>query len=90
MVVLEGERWLVTEKYGAEMEQPEQMPVVEEEVAAGGGLFAEEADRIEAEIELQGERTWRSGRKGWLLQWLGEKYVCAGAWLLVVVRKAGG
>ena len=41
MVVLEGERWLVTEKYGAEMEQPDRMPVVEEEVAAGWGLVAE-------------------------------------------------
>ena len=43
-----------------------------------------------AEIQLLEERTWRSGREGWLLQWLGEKYVCAGPWSLVVVKKAGG
>lgn len=41
MVVLEGERWLVTEKYGVEMEQSDRMLVVEEEVAAGWGLVAE-------------------------------------------------
>ena len=89
MVVLEGERWLVTEKYGAEMEQPHRMPVVEEEVAAGWGLVAEEADRMGAEIELLEARTWRSGREGRLLQWLGGKHVRAGPQVLVVVRTAG-
>ena len=75
MVVLEGERWLATEMHGSEMEQSDRMHVGEEEVAAEWGLFAQEADRMGAEIELLEARTWRSGREGWQLRWLGEKYV---------------
>ena len=78
MVVLEGEQWLATEMHGLEMEQSDRMSVGEEEVAAEWGLFAQEADRMGAEIELLEARTWWSGREGWLLQLLGEKHVCAG------------
>jgi len=42
-----------------------------------------------AEIQLLEERTWRSGREGRLLQWLGGKYVRAGPQALVEVRTAG-